>query len=180
MKEDELFDDFGLSVEERKDIYDSRIISLNNKIAELSRIKDNLNSRWLSFTEAEKEFCVDVISDCNIGIEAIQRKINYWQYRTKVLLGTVENTAKKSFDIDSIKQYPIENLMPYSPKITKGRILYYLCPLHNEKTPSFTVYRDQNTFHCYGCGAGSSNIDLVMHMEKIDFYSSCKEISTRL
>ena len=38
-----------------------------------------------------------------------------------------------------------------------------LCPLHNEKTPSFTVYPNNNTWHCFGCGAGGSVIDFVMY-----------------
>ena len=37
-----------------------------------------------------------------------------------------------------------------------------LCPLHNEKTPSFTIYHDSNSWHCFGCGAGGSVIDFVM------------------
>ncbi len=28
----------------------------------------------------------------------------------------------------------------------------YLCPWHEEKTPSFTINLDKNTFHCFGCG----------------------------
>lgn len=35
------------------------------------------------------------------------------------------------------------------------------CPLHNEKTASFTVYPANNTFYCFGCGASGSLIDFV-------------------
>jgi hypothetical protein len=46
-----------------------------------------------------------------------------------------------------------------------------LCPFHNEDTPSFTVYTDDNHYHCYGCGAHGDVIDLERHRgggEKID------------
>lgn len=35
------------------------------------------------------------------------------------------------------------------------------CPFHKERSPSNNIYADQNTFYCYGCGAGSSIIDYV-------------------
>lgn len=42
------------------------------------------------------------------------------------------------------------------------------CPFHNEKTPSFTVYKDTNTYHCFGCGK---------HGDVIDFVSEIKNVS---
>lgn len=42
-----------------------------------------------------------------------------------------------------------------------GKNLVGLCPFHQEKTPSFTVDREKNVFHCFGCGAGGDVIKLV-------------------
>jgi CHC2-type zinc finger protein len=39
-----------------------------------------------------------------------------------------------------------------------------LCPLHQEKTPSFHVYPDDNHFHCYGCGAHGDVTDLEQEL----------------
>ena len=36
----------------------------------------------------------------------------------------------------------------------RGRTATGLCPFHNEKTPSFVVYPDTQSFYCFGCGAG--------------------------
>lgn len=35
----------------------------------------------------------------------------------------------------------------------KGKTWQACCPFHNEKTPSFHVYAEQGTYHCFGCGA---------------------------
>ena len=49
----------------------------------------------------------------------------------------------------------IENLIGgYVSLKRNGRTLKGLCPFHNEKTPSFTVYPDTQSYYCFGCGAG--------------------------
>ena len=37
-----------------------------------------------------------------------------------------------------------------------------LCPFHNEKTPSFTVFPATQSFYCFGCGAGGDVITFIM------------------
>ena len=47
-----------------------------------------------------------------------------------------------------------------------------LCPFHSEKTPSFTVFVEQNRWHCFGCGRHGSAIDLVMESRKEEFWEA--------
>jgi DNA primase len=49
-----------------------------------------------------------------------------------------------------------------------GNTLKGLCPFHSEKTPSFTVHRDKQFFHCFGCHAGDV-FSFVMLAEKVPF-----------
>jgi DNA primase len=44
-----------------------------------------------------------------------------------------------------------------------------LCPFHSEKTPSFTVHRDKQFFHCFGCHAGGDVFSFVMLAERVPF-----------
>jgi DNA primase len=50
-----------------------------------------------------------------------------------------------------------------------GNTLKGLCPFHSEKTPSFTVHRDKQFFHCFGCHEGGDVFKFVMVAEKIAF-----------
>ena len=50
-----------------------------------------------------------------------------------------------------------------------GNTLKGLCPFHSEKTPSFTVHRDKQFFHCFGCHAGGDVFSFVMLAEKVSF-----------
>jgi hypothetical protein len=53
-----------------------------------------------------------------------------------------------------------------------------LCPLHNEKTPSFTIYTNTNSWHCFGCGVGGSVIDFVMAYFELDALEAAKKLDT--
>jgi DNA primase len=50
-----------------------------------------------------------------------------------------------------------------------GSRLMGLCPFHSERTPSFTVHRDKQFFHCFGCHAGGDVFSFVMMAEKVSF-----------
>ena len=59
----------------------------------------------------------------------------------------------------------------------RGRNFVCLCPFHAEKTPSFTLYPDQGRFHCYGCGASGSVIDLHMKLTGKPFKETVRELA---
>ena len=48
-----------------------------------------------------------------------------------------------------------------------GKVLKERCPFHDDKTPSFTVYPKDQTFHCFGCSKGGTVIDYIMYRENI-------------
>lgn len=54
-----------------------------------------------------------------------------------------------------------------------------LCPFHNEKTPSFTVYPDSRSFYCFGCGAGGDAITFVMKYNNLDYAGAVEFLAAR-
>ncbi|MFA6947412.1 MAG: DNA primase [Eubacteriales bacterium] len=54
-----------------------------------------------------------------------------------------------------------------------------LCPFHNEKTPSFTVFSATRSFYCFGCGAGGDVITFIMRAENIDYPSALELLAKR-
>ena len=69
----------------------------------------------------------------------------------------------------------------YVPLKRRGRNLVGLCPFHNEKTPSFTVYpADANPhFHCFGCGAGGDVIPFIRRIENLDYVEAVRFLCER-
>ena len=54
-----------------------------------------------------------------------------------------------------------------------------LCPFHNEKTPSFVVYPESQSFYCFGCGAGGDIITFVKRIENLDYVDAVKFLAER-
>lgn len=59
----------------------------------------------------------------------------------------------------------------------RGKTLVGLCPFHNEKTPSFTVYPESRSFYCFGCGAGGDVISFVRRIENLDYIEAVKAVA---
>ena len=60
-----------------------------------------------------------------------------------------------------------------------GKSFVGLCPFHQEKTPSFSVSRERQTYHCFGCGAGGDVFRFLMEMEGWTFPQALEVLSAR-
>lgn len=85
-------------------------------------------------------------------------------------------------DIDEIKQRIdiIELISDYVTLQKAGRNFKALCPFHHEKHPSFFVFPEKQTWHCFGaCGTGGDVFSFTMKKEGIDFSEALQLLASR-
>ncbi len=75
---------------------------------------------------------------------------------------------------------PIEDVIsPYVQLKRAGKNLQGLCPFHSEKTPSFTVYPDSNSYYCFGCGNGGDAVTFIKNIENLDYVEALKLLADK-
>jgi DNA primase len=84
--------------------------------------------------------------------------------------------------IDEIKQRLdiVEVISSYVALKKAGRNYKGICPFHAEKTPSFVVFPDTQSWHCFGaCGTGGDVFTFVMRQENLDFSGALQLLAQR-
>lgn len=84
----------------------------------------------------------------------------------------VINEIKYRNDIETV-------ISQYVTLKRRGKNLVGLCPFHNEKTPSFTIYPENGSFYCFGCGAGGDVITFTGLIENLDYIESVKLLAEK-
>lgn len=62
----------------------------------------------------------------------------------------------------------------------RGRTCTGLCPFHTEKTPSFVVYPENQSFYCFGCGAGGDVITFIKKISNLEYVEAVKLLASRV
>ena len=85
-----------------------------------------------------------------------------------------------SFIDDLLHRVDIVDLINSRVPLKKGGKDYQACcPFHDEKTPSFTVSREKQFYHCFGCGAHGSAIGFLMEYDRMEFFEAIEELAAR-
>ena len=82
--------------------------------------------------------------------------------------------------IDEVKARAniIDIVARYTPLKRAGSIYKGLCPFHSERTPSFVVYPNSGTWHCFGaCGTGGDVFSFLMRKENLDFREALERLA---
>ncbi len=83
--------------------------------------------------------------------------------------------------IDEVKQkIDIIDIIGQHITLAKsGRTFRGLCPFHGEKHPSFYVYPEQQSWHCFGCNTGGDVFSFIMKKQGIDFGEALRELAQK-
>ncbi len=84
----------------------------------------------------------------------------------------LENIRSRVDIAEVVAQYVPD--LRLSGRSSKGR-----CPFHQEKTPSFHVNAERQTFHCFGCGAGGDVFAFLMKIENLGFSEAVERLAER-
>lgn len=140
---------------------------------EIQELEYQLNWWQIQYGKSRKQdewFIEDQLDELQNKLTKLQKQLHYLS----------SPTTKNDIPIEELKKIPIETVLPQGliKEYSQNNRTKYKCPLHNEKTASFVIYKDTNSFHCFGCGKGGSIIDLVMYLEKIPLAEAIKKLKS--
>lgn len=127
-------------------------------------------------------FWTMMAESCTYELNRIYKWMHYWlklyeiASDKKVIEVEDKELGVSPEQVEMAKQFPIENLLGGDIKHLGSRLMA-CCPFHEENTPSFTIFTNDNHFHCFGCGAHGDAIDFVMKQKKLNLIEAVKEIN---
>lgn len=74
----------------------------------------------------------------------------------------------------------VEVIEEYVRLKKQGKNYFGLCPFHDEKSPSFSVTKEKQIFHCFGCGKGGNVITFLMEKETFTFREAIEYLAQRI
>ena len=145
-------------------IVKANIKELNRQAGEIKAELVRINST-AEYTDTDKMFLTEMYN--TFLIDDIRKK----KSKLKRVLAIMEPSKSKNKitqrHIEKAKDVRIRDVYEF-----QGRKVF-ICPFHDEKTPSFHVYAN-NTFHCFGCGANGDTISFIQRLHNTDFIHAVK------
>jgi DNA primase len=83
--------------------------------------------------------------------------------------------------VDEVRQRSdiVDIISSYVTLKSSGSNYTGLCPFHNEKSPSFSVSRSKQVYHCFGCGASGNVITFLMEYENFTFLETLEYLAEK-
>ena len=149
-----------LNEERQRAVGQIKILLLRNR-----KIQDNfqrdLDKYWIQTTWGKELLDID-------------RQMSRFKHYSSLAKGrTLTKGGVSDEAVDAALNVPIESITNQKLRRVGGRYVG-LCPFHNERTPSFVIYPDSNSFYCFGCNKGGNSINYVMLLNECGFVDAVK------
>lgn len=153
--------------------------------------KDEIERLELSAQDFISEYCVRITD--HLAKELITEWVIF-ETACKIITAK-KHIARLSYTLPQAEQH---NILSWESKIERARnatLIEFasaelhltkrganfvaLCPFHNERTPSFTIFPKTNTFKCFGCQESGDVITYYMKSQDVEFTEAVQELSGR-
>ena len=139
-------------------VFENKIEEFRDNIKRLSRkdLKKRKGWDWIILPE----------------IDRYQKEIRKFKWHIKrIITYNQEKLNRKRIDVDDLlARIDIVNFIGDYVELNRyGHEYRGLCPLHDEKTPSFFVNREKRVWHCFGCEESGNVISFLMKINNYDF-----------
>ncbi len=125
-------------------------------------------------TDFEYWFCRELVKHTD-GLQLLEVIKHIARLRRQVYVASGKKPKGRLTDeqIEMATQIPIADL--YDGRLRRsGNNLTGLCPFHEDKRPSFTVYSQTNSCWCFGCQEGGNSIKFIMLLHGYSFPEAVK------
>jgi len=163
--------------DEGKKIIADKIIEIDEDLKILKEHLRSVNKNAATADDSTDWLYELMVEDQAKDIKTLERK--KWQLNKA--LDTKEGWRvvgePEEVDIEKVKEIPISNLFTAEPMAMGNNRKKFLCPIHNEVTPSFVWYEENNSWYCFGaCQTGGDIIALYMAINECEFYEAIKAL----
>jgi DNA primase len=101
-----------------------------------------------------------------------------FQRKPSSFVGYMPGRIPKQFIDDLLVRVDIVDLIDSHVPLKKTGSNYVArCPFHNEKTPSFSVNRNRQMYHCFGCGVSGNAISFLMDYSHLGFVEAVEDLA---
>ena len=84
---------------------------------------------------------------------------------------------RDTINVSLAKKSPIKDMYEFKHARTSSTRVHCCCPFHDDKSPSFVIYLNSNTFNCFsGCGGGDA-IEFYSRLNNTNFIETVKRLS---
>lgn len=181
----EMFSDSLIETAQHKmvellDRYDFLEKRRSNNIGAIQTESDK--NQWDEFTEY---FYTYIENTEYTEVLYVQRWLKYWKRIYELATNRkfeqvffVQKDEITDDDVAQAKEYPIQELFDGNLRHSFGK-LTGLCPFHEDSTPSFTIFENDNHFYCFGCNAWGDAIDFYMKTNHVSMVDAVKALNAK-
>lgn len=148
-------------------------IMLLDRYEELEQLKNRIRADLIEVKDKGEmpQLIREVFIEMTLAKTAVRLE-NEISWLKRYLANFIEDKPEiGEAEIEMATKVPLEDLIP-DLKLKSGKLVR-CCPFHEEKTPSFTVFKT-NTYYCFGCGENGNPINYVRKTQNLGFIEAIK------